>query len=78
MPEIHRLTGRVKICMYPDHAPPHFHIRGPGWSVVVELSSLTVTRGQGPKKDVARAIRWARDNTQLLVREWERLNERDG
>ena len=66
--------------MYPDHAPPHFHVRGPGWSVVVNIKGFKVARGRPPKKakkELARAIRWAKDNKALLVAEWERLSERD-
>lgn len=77
MPVIHRFTGRVKVCMYPDHAPPHFHLRGPGWSAVIEINPLKMTRGEAPKKEVARALRWAKNNKKLLVAEWKRLNERD-
>jgi hypothetical protein len=77
MPQIHRFTGKVKICMYPDHAPPHFHLRGPGWSVVVRLSDLTVMRGKAPPGELARMRTWARANRELLDAEWERLNERD-
>jgi hypothetical protein len=77
MPQIHRFTNKVKICMYPDHAPPHFHLRGPGWSAVIKLGSLSVMRGNAPKKELARAIRWAKDNKAFLESEWERLNERD-
>jgi hypothetical protein len=78
VPQIHRFTGRVKICMYPDHAPPHFHLRGPGWSAVISLSSLTILRGYAPPKELRRAVDWARANKELLKQEWERLNERDG
>jgi hypothetical protein len=77
MPQVHRFTARVKICMYPDHAPPHFHLRGPGWSAVIDLDSLAVVRGQAPKKEIRRAVEWAKANGRLLRLEWERLNERD-
>lgn len=77
MPQLHRFANKVKICMYPDHAPPHFHLRGPDWSVMIKLSSLSVMRGKAPKKELARAIRWAKDNRAFLESEWKRLNERD-
>ena len=45
MPEIVRLTN-CKICIYSgDHAPPHFHVRGPGWSASIMLGSLLVLEG---------------------------------
>jgi hypothetical protein len=79
MPEIHRFNKRVKICMYPDHAPPHFHLRGPGWSAMINLRTLTVIRGEeeAPKKEIKRAVAWAIANRRFLQQAWERLNERD-
>lgn len=77
MPEIVRLSS-CKICLYPgDHAPPHFHIRGRGWSVVIDMASLELTRGRGPKPAIVEAVEWAKENLALLQAEWRRLNERD-
>jgi hypothetical protein len=78
MPQIHRFTKKVKICMYPDHAPPHFHLRGPGWSALINLHTLEVMRGDAPTREIRRAVEWARANAAFLTQEWERLNERDG
>jgi hypothetical protein len=79
MPQIHSFTKKVKICMYPDHAPPHFHLRGPGWSAVINLNTLAVMRGGAkvPAKELKRAVEWARANGRFLRLQWERLNERD-
>ncbi len=44
---------------------------------MIKLSSLSVMRGEAPKKELARAIRWAKDNRAFLESEWKRLNERD-
>jgi hypothetical protein len=79
MPEIHRFNTRVKLCMYADHAPPHFHLRGPGWSALIDIETLIVRRADKavPRKEIKRAVDWARANMELLRREWERLNERD-
>jgi hypothetical protein len=62
-----------------DHAPPHFHIRGRGWSAVVDLASLLLTKGRGPKVAIEEAMAWARTpgNLALLWAEWRRLNERE-
>jgi hypothetical protein len=66
--------------MYPDHAPPHFHLRGPGWSAMIALDTLTVTRADKgvPQKEIKRAVEWAKANRRVLRLHWERLNERDG
>ena len=79
MPEIVRLTN-CKICIYPgDHLPPHFHVRGPGWSVSIVIASFRVLKGKGPKADLEEAIRWATDPDHMyrLAAEWRRFNERD-
>jgi hypothetical protein len=79
MPEVVRLSN-CKICVYSgDHAPPHFHVRGPGWNVVISMGSLVVLKGKGPRADIAEAIAWASasNNGLHLQSEWRRLNERE-
>jgi hypothetical protein len=63
--------------MYPDHMPPHMHLIGPGWSAVIELATLTVTRGRAPKRELAEALGWMRANIDFLEAEWAQLNERN-
>ena len=77
MPTIARplANPKIKIAIYPDHAPPHFHIIGPGWSVVVEIETLEMTRGEGLRKELAEALEWARDNVELLRSKWSEFNE---
>lgn len=77
MPTIHELAHGLKICMYADdHAPPHFHLKRPGLECQVRLSDLTVMAGRADRRDLAIAIAWAEDNTDLLRRIWSDLNER--
>jgi hypothetical protein len=79
MPEIARLTN-CKICIYSgDHAPPHFHVRGRGWSATIDIASLELTKGKGPRGALREAVMWAGvpENLALLAAEWRRLNERE-
>ena len=79
MPELVRLT-MCRICLYADdHAPPHFHVRGPGWDVMVEIASLQIIKGSGSPVALHEALEWAREpkNAARLTAEWRRLNERD-
>jgi hypothetical protein len=79
MPEVVKLAS-CKICIYAgDHAPPHFHILGRGWSAVVDIASLELTKGGGPKGSLREAVRWAElpENLALLAAEWRRLNDRE-
>lgn len=79
MPEIVRLSNS-KICVFPgDHAPPHFHLKGPGWMASIEIMTLEILKGKAPKADLVEAVQWATEpeNLSLLASEWRRLNERD-
>jgi hypothetical protein len=38
-------SGKLKISVYADHAPPHFHVRTSEGDVTVDLQALTVTAG---------------------------------
>jgi hypothetical protein len=77
MPELVRFSN-CKLCMYADdHNPPHFHVRGPGWDVSIDLRTFEILDGQGNGCDIAEAIQWATENIAWLYAEWVRLNERD-
>lgn len=74
MPTIRRFAT-CKIAIYADdHDPPHFHIEGRGFRVVVDLATLEVRAGDARK--AREAMAWAAQNTALLRAEWSRLNRR--
>lgn len=76
MPTLQRF-GAVKVCMYADdHRPPHFHVVGPDFQVLVQISDLRVIRGTARPAQIAEAIGWARDNAGSLASKWVELNER--
>lgn len=76
MPVLFR-SGRVILRMYADdHRPPHFHIAGPGFEVVVEIASLAVVDGTARAGQIEAAMNWARRNQTLLLAKWIELNER--
>jgi hypothetical protein len=64
--------------MYADkHWRPHFHIRGPGWDVSVDLETFDIIVGKGDGVAIEQALKWARENQAQLYAEWGRLNERE-
>jgi len=67
-------SGKLKISVYADHAPPYFHVRTPEGDSTVDLNALTVTAGSANRKLLAEAIAWALDNRELLWAEWRKLN----
>jgi hypothetical protein len=76
MPTIQRF-GAVKLCMYADdHHPPHFHVVGPDFQVLVRIADLVVFAGEARPNQIAAAMAWARANRDELLHKWDKLNER--
>ena len=74
MPTIRRFAN-CKIAIYADdHMPPHFHIEGRGFRVIVAIETMAVRVGDIIKARDAMA--WARQNVDLIRSEWVRLNRR--
>lgn len=75
MPTVHRFAN-CKIAIYADdHNPPHFHIEGRGFRVIVEIETMTVRAGDTRK--AGEAMEWAALNLDALRAEWARLNRKD-
>ena len=76
MPTLHRF-GTVSVRMYADdHRPPHFHIVGSDFQVLVRISDLRVIAGEAWPAKIAEALAWAREHRDSLARNWAELNER--
>ena len=77
VPEIIRFARCVLRMYADDHRPPHFHVVGPDFAVMVDLSSLAVVSGEADLKDIAEALTWAGEHQTMLARLWRELNERE-
>lgn len=66
--------GKMKISVYADHAPVHFHVRTPDGDSAVDLASMAEIAGCANRKQLARAIAWALANRELIQAEWDKLN----
>ena len=76
MPIIERF-GAVSIRMYADdHRPPHFHIVGPDFQVMVRISDLQVIAGEARAIQTVEAMAWASAHREALALRWAELNER--
>ena len=76
MPALQRF-GSVSLRMYADdHRPPHFHIVGPDFQVLVKISDLQVIAGEARAAQIAEALEWARAHGDNLAHKWAELNER--
>ena len=70
-----RRFANCKIAIYADdHMPPHFHIEGRGFRVIVAIETMAVRVGDISK--AREAMAWARQNVDLIRSEWVRLNRR--
>ena len=80
MIETHADIGKicaVTIRMYADdHDPPHFHIFGKDFEVLVALSGLSIITGQARSSQIAEAISWAKESAEILATKWAEPNER--
>lgn len=76
MPTIQRF-GTVTIRMYADdHRPPHFHITGPDFQVVVRIRDLAIVAGAARCGQITEALAWAARNREMLALKWVELTER--
>ena len=77
MPTLQRF-GAISIRMYADdHRPPHFHIVGPDFQVMVAIADLTVIAGAARRRQIAEPLAWAAENRELLAGKWAELVERE-
>jgi hypothetical protein len=77
MPTLQRF-GAITVRMYADdHRPPHFHVVGPDFQVLVRISDLTVIAGEARAAQLAEALIWADEHREALALKWTQLNERD-
>jgi hypothetical protein len=66
--------GNLRLAIFRDHNPPHFHILGPGCTVSVDLRTFKVMEGRPLPAGTADVIAWARANADLLWQFWNELN----
>ena len=69
--------GNVVIRIYPnDHAPPHFHAIAPDGEALIEIATLSISRGALPPPARRAVVDWASAHRDQLVAEWNRINPR--
>lgn len=71
-----RVVGRFKLQIYSDdHYPPHFHIVGPDFELLVAIRDRTILKGGRYRREVDEVLRWAAENEDELWALWNRLND---
>ena len=72
MPEICRFFGIVIRMYYSDHEPSHFHAVYGEYEVLVAIDTLTVLRGELPRRAMAMVLEWASLHRADLEANWGR------
>jgi len=63
--------------MYADeHRPPHFHIVGPDFQVIVSIAELSIIAGTARRRQIVEAMTWAAEHRAMLALKWAELTER--
>ncbi len=75
MPVIFTFRNLKVIAYLRDHLPPHVHVVGPGFEVVVRLDTFETTSKSAPPKVQRLAAELVQKNVHIC---WERWNEIHG
>jgi hypothetical protein len=70
MPEISRFFGIVIRIYCNDHAPAHFHAVYGEHEALVEIDTLSVLRGELPRRAMAMVLEWAMLHRGELRESW--------
>jgi len=72
MPEVTRFFGIVIRMYFSDHSPAHFHAEYGEYEALVEIETLSILRGDLPRRALALVLEWAALHRQELRADWER------
>lgn len=68
--------GGFKIRMFfHDHNPPHVHVMGTGFNVLVSIADGATFRGIIPASFRAEALSWVAANRDFLMTKWAECQE---
>ena len=70
MPELSRFFGIVIRMFYSDHEPAHFHAIYGEYQVLIEIETLSVFRGELPRRAIALVLEWAALHRVELREDW--------
>jgi hypothetical protein len=76
MPTI-KIIDSVKIDLYSkEHPPPHFHAIYGDFEALITIRNFEIYAGRLPKPQLFKVINWAKDNQEMLLDNFKRLNPR--
>ena len=77
MPKISEFFGIIIMMFYDDHNPPHFHVNYNEHNAIIEIETLSVLKGNLPKRALAMVLEWANLNRDALKENWERMENHE-
>lgn len=76
MPNIDRFNG-IKINVYNNkHPPPHIHATYNEHEALIEIENFKIYAGDLPIKQMRQVLVWLKDNSELTLKIFYRLNPR--
>lgn len=76
MPTV-KIIDSIKIDLYSrEHNPPHFHAIYADYEALIAIKDFEIYACRLPKKQLAKAVNWAKDNQKILMENFNRLNPR--
>ena len=73
MPTLARFAGFEIDLYFEDHNPPHVHVVGPDFEVLVEIRNSAILVGDAPARVRRTALRWISSNRSMLLTKWDEL-----
>ena len=74
MPTISSFYGIVIRMYFADHSPPHFHAMYAEFEGVIAIETLTLFRGELPRRALALVL-GAQNHREELLEDWELCSE---
>lgn len=71
MPELSRFFGIVIRMFYSDHEPAHFHALYGEYEALIEIETLSILRGELPRRALALVLEWAVLHREELRQDWK-------
>ena len=74
MPEISCFYGIVITMYFPDHNPPHFHVRYNDYHAIIDIETGKV-KGEMPRQALRLVFEWLDQHKEELRENWLRMEK---
>ncbi len=71
-----KIIDSIKVYIYADdHNPPHIHVFYSEHEELIVIRTLDTYTGEIPVSQRKKLVRWASQNTEFLMKEWNKFNK---